>query len=328
MPPVRGTKREAIRVEPELWREYGLACEADKTNRSVDLRAHMQRKVRAWRRKSKGAPAALALFRAQTRKRRAGGPTVKKKADLAHSALSRSVLILPHRPCTGSARQQGVTRVACGLSAAECFRKRIVTADLPGLKAGKDGWWSMQCPGRSHGKPVRFCVGKYCHIYWTDLGGCPDSEVLAGLVKLGFPSASLWQPTGLKAKSSSEGENRLAGTILDIAFGEGSATERLIRMTLLAADGEMPEGPMVELFAANLRVSPASIYRATAEDQARGPEVAGVPFGGPFGNRAFPGGRGVNPEVVGPAGFASSGAGQRPCPIRTGEKTGLSDSQQ
>ena len=53
VPPVRGTKREAIRVEPELWREYGLACEASDTNRSADLRAHMGRKVRAWKRKSK-----------------------------------------------------------------------------------------------------------------------------------------------------------------------------------------------------------------------------------------------------------------------------------
>jgi len=46
----RGTKREAIRVEPELWRDYGLACEAEQTNRSADLRAHMERKVRAWKR--------------------------------------------------------------------------------------------------------------------------------------------------------------------------------------------------------------------------------------------------------------------------------------
>jgi hypothetical protein len=53
MQPTRGTKREAIRVEPELWREYGLACEAENTNRSADLRDHMQRKVRAWKRKSK-----------------------------------------------------------------------------------------------------------------------------------------------------------------------------------------------------------------------------------------------------------------------------------
>ena len=56
MPTVRGTKREAIRVEPDLWREYGLACEAEHTNRSADLRAHMQRKIRAWKRKSKASP--------------------------------------------------------------------------------------------------------------------------------------------------------------------------------------------------------------------------------------------------------------------------------
>lgn len=49
----RGTKREAIRVEPELWREYGMVCEADSTNRSLDLRTHMERKVRAWKRKIK-----------------------------------------------------------------------------------------------------------------------------------------------------------------------------------------------------------------------------------------------------------------------------------
>jgi hypothetical protein len=46
---MRGTKREAIRVEPELWREYGAACEALDTDRSKDIRAHMIRRVRAWR---------------------------------------------------------------------------------------------------------------------------------------------------------------------------------------------------------------------------------------------------------------------------------------
>lgn len=154
--------------------------------------------------------------------------------------------------------------MACLLTAAECFRKRVVTADLPDLKASKDGWWSMRCPGRSHGKPVRFCVGKSCHVYWTDLGGCPDSEVLAGLVKLGFPAACLWQPTGLKGKSSSEDENRLAGTILDIAFGEGTTTERMVAMVVAALDGELPEGPMVGVLARNLGVSERTLYRVTA----------------------------------------------------------------
>jgi len=155
--------------------------------------------------------------------------------------------------------------VGCPLTAAECFRKHVVTADLPGLKAGKDGWWSMPCPGRSHGKPVRLCVGKYCHIYWKDLGDCPDSEAFPALVKLGFPAECLRQPTGLKAKSSGEEENRLAGTILDIAFGEGTTTERMVAMVVATLDGELPEGPMVGVLAANLRVSPASIYRATAK---------------------------------------------------------------
>lgn len=49
MNPVRGTKREAIRVDPELWREYGLACVALGTNRSADLRALMVRRVSAWK---------------------------------------------------------------------------------------------------------------------------------------------------------------------------------------------------------------------------------------------------------------------------------------
>lgn len=51
MAPARGTKREAIRVEPELWREYGLACTDLGTDRSKDIRALMVRRVRAWKRK-------------------------------------------------------------------------------------------------------------------------------------------------------------------------------------------------------------------------------------------------------------------------------------
>ena len=50
MTPMRGTKREAIRVEPDLWRDYGEACKALGTDRSKDLRALMERRVRAWKR--------------------------------------------------------------------------------------------------------------------------------------------------------------------------------------------------------------------------------------------------------------------------------------
>jgi hypothetical protein len=45
------TPNRVIRVEEELWRDYGEACEAEGTKRSDDLRAHMTRKVRAWKRK-------------------------------------------------------------------------------------------------------------------------------------------------------------------------------------------------------------------------------------------------------------------------------------
>jgi hypothetical protein len=53
--PTRGTKREAIRVEPDLWRDYGEACNSLGTNRSKHIRSHMERTVRSWRRARKRA---------------------------------------------------------------------------------------------------------------------------------------------------------------------------------------------------------------------------------------------------------------------------------
>jgi len=47
------TPNRAIRIDDELWRDYGDACEKEGTTRSEDLRAHMVRKVKAWR-KTKG----------------------------------------------------------------------------------------------------------------------------------------------------------------------------------------------------------------------------------------------------------------------------------
>ena len=57
MSPVRGTKREAIRVDPDLWRDYGHACEALGTDRSKDIRALMERRVRTWKRAQNRAAA-------------------------------------------------------------------------------------------------------------------------------------------------------------------------------------------------------------------------------------------------------------------------------
>lgn len=157
--------------------------------------------------------------------------------------------------------------MACGLSAAECFRKRIV-ANLPVTQRGQD-WWSMRCPAGQHGPPLRFHVGDRVHISYTDLGHCPESEVFAWLVKQGIPGECLKRPKGQPATGRKpefgEEDGKLADAILGVAFGDGTATERLIRATVLALGGELPEGPMIDVLAANLGVKPRIIYKATEE---------------------------------------------------------------
>jgi hypothetical protein len=46
------TPNRVIRVDDDLWRDYGAACEAEGVTRSDDMRAHMLRKVRAWKRRA------------------------------------------------------------------------------------------------------------------------------------------------------------------------------------------------------------------------------------------------------------------------------------
>lgn len=48
--PTKGTDRQTVRVDEDLWAEYGQACAAEGTDRSADLREHMRRKIRRWRR--------------------------------------------------------------------------------------------------------------------------------------------------------------------------------------------------------------------------------------------------------------------------------------
>lgn len=43
----------AVRVENELWDDYAEACRADGVSRNQDLRDHMLRKVRAWKRQQR-----------------------------------------------------------------------------------------------------------------------------------------------------------------------------------------------------------------------------------------------------------------------------------
>lgn len=162
----------------------------------------------------------------------------------------------------------------CGLSAAECFAKRVV-AVLPVTERGQ-GWWSMRCPVGQHGPPLRFHAGDRAgdraHITYADLGHCPEPEVFAWLVKHGVPGECLKRPKAQPVKRSSQfgsEDGKLADAVLGEAFGSGTTTERLVRIAVLAL-GELPEGPMVDVVAANLGLKPRIVYQATAELRRKG----------------------------------------------------------
>ena len=144
--------------------------------------------------------------------------------------------------------------MGCLLTAAECFRKHVVTADLPGLKAGKDGWWSTGTAGRC----ARFHVGNRVHITYANLGKCPESETYRWLTGQGIPAGCLKQPKdmlALRGPARFPAKMALADAILDVAFGDGTTTERLIRCVVLAIDGEIPEGVTIEVLANQLRLN-------------------------------------------------------------------------
>ena len=155
--------------------------------------------------------------------------------------------------------------MACLLTAAACFEKYVVGL-LPVVPRGKD-WYAMRCPAGSHGQPLRFHTGDRVHISWTDLGHCPEPDVYAWLIKQGLPRGCLrrpkaWPELSPSRQDSSE-DGKLADAVLDAAFGDGTTTERMIRMTVLAL-GEIPEGPMVDVLADRLGLSPRMIWKATA----------------------------------------------------------------
>jgi hypothetical protein len=49
MPNQPKTPHRNIRVDDELWADYGNVCDAKGTTRSDDLRAHMTAEVEAWK---------------------------------------------------------------------------------------------------------------------------------------------------------------------------------------------------------------------------------------------------------------------------------------
>jgi len=156
--------------------------------------------------------------------------------------------------------------MACLLSAAECFAKHVA-ACLPVAERGQ-GWWSMSCPIGRHGPPLRLHVGDRVHITYADLGKCPESEIYKWLIGKGIPAGCLKKPKDWPAAERSRQfgteDGQLADAVLAEAFGEGTTTERLIRVVVLAL-GEVPEGPMCDVLADRLGLKRRIIYQATAE---------------------------------------------------------------
>jgi hypothetical protein len=158
--------------------------------------------------------------------------------------------------------------VCCILSPAECFHKRIV-AHSPDLAITEraNGWWSMRCPIGRHGPPLRLRPGDHVHISYTDLGKCPESGLYAWFIKQGVPAECLKKPKDWPAIERSrefgDMDGKLADSIVKVAFGEGTTTERLVRAVVLALGGEIPEGPICDVLADRLGIRPRTIYKAT-----------------------------------------------------------------
>ena len=156
--------------------------------------------------------------------------------------------------------------MACLLTAAECFRKYVAARSDVTERA--NGWYSMHCPAGRHGPPLRFHVGDRVHITYADLGKCPESEIYRWLTGQGIPAGCLKKPKDWPAVERSRQfgseDGKLADAVLGEAFSEGTTTERLIRIAVLAL-GEVPEGPMCDVLADRLGLKRRIIYQATAE---------------------------------------------------------------
>jgi hypothetical protein len=49
------TKNRPIRISEGEWADYEVVCDSDGTDRAKDIRAHVQRRIRAYRRKNPDA---------------------------------------------------------------------------------------------------------------------------------------------------------------------------------------------------------------------------------------------------------------------------------
>lgn len=47
----KGTPGRMVRIEDQVWAEYGQLCEEEGTSRADDIRRHVHARVQAWRKK-------------------------------------------------------------------------------------------------------------------------------------------------------------------------------------------------------------------------------------------------------------------------------------
>lgn len=47
------TTNRVVRIDDELWAEFGELCEEEGTNRTADIRAYIERRLKARRRRAK-----------------------------------------------------------------------------------------------------------------------------------------------------------------------------------------------------------------------------------------------------------------------------------
>lgn len=97
------------------------------------------------------------------------------------------------------------------------------------------------------------------HLTRTDAAEAEDKAIKTEKPKHNIAGAVLF---GVDFDQARLGKKLDGTSVLDLAFGEGAATDRLIRIAV-AALGEVPEGPKVDALADRLRVSRRTVYRAT-----------------------------------------------------------------
>ncbi|MFF5609304.1 hypothetical protein ACFY65_23435 [Streptomyces cellulosae] len=64
----RGTPGRMVRIEDDVWADYGQLCEEEGTSRADDIRRHVHARVTAWRKANGLEPPKKRVVRVKRRK--------------------------------------------------------------------------------------------------------------------------------------------------------------------------------------------------------------------------------------------------------------------